>query len=116
LRLAPALVLIAACARSAPSESDLVAAAQDETRQFFALAEGGDCDHLEHRMQLPALCKNMVHEFAETHAHLLSIDEAKLDGRDKHVVLVSVSAQTTKELRHWIVRAKWTADGWRLAL
>jgi hypothetical protein len=116
LRVAFALIVVAACARTTPSERELVAGAQDETRRFFALAEGGDCDHLEQMMQLPAHCKDMVHEFAETHAHLLAIDEAKLDGRDKHVVLVTVQAQTTKELRHWIVRAKWTADGWRLAL
>ncbi|MGE5185213.1 MAG: hypothetical protein ACM31C_24255 [Acidobacteriota bacterium] len=116
MRLACALVLLAACARSTPSERELVAGAQDETRRFFALAEGGDCDHLEAMMQLPAQCHNMVREFLDTHAHLLAIDEAELDGRDKHVVLVTVKAQTTKELRRWIVRAKWTAGGWRLAL
>lgn len=116
MRLAFAVVVLAACSHSPPSESELVASAQDETRQFFALAEGNDCAHLEHMMLLPASCKDTVHQFQETHAHLLSIDSAKLDGRDKHVVLVDVTAQTTKELRHWIVRAKWTADGWRLAL
>ena len=116
MRLASALIVVAACARSTPSERELVAGAQDETRKFFALAEGADCDHLAPMMQLPERCKDMVQEFQETHAHLLSIDEAKLDGRDKHVVLVAVQAQTTKELRHWIVRAKWTTDGWRLAL
>lgn len=116
MRLAIAAVLLAACSHSPPSESELLASAQDETRQFFALAEGGDCGHLQHMMLLPDSCKNMVQQFTETHAHLLAIDGAKLDGRDKHVVLVEVQAQTTKELRHWIVRAKWTADGWRLAL
>ena len=116
MRLAATLVLIAACTRSTPSDGELVAGAQDETRHFFALAEGGDCGHLEPMMQLPAQCKDMVREFQETHAHLLAIEDAKLDGRDKHIVLVSVQAQTTKELRHWIVRAKWTPDGWRLAL
>ncbi len=58
----------------------------------------------------------LVKQFVETRTHLTSIDNAKLDGRDKETVLVNVQAQEKATVHHWIVRAKWTADGWKLAL
>ena len=116
MRLAVALIVLGACARSTPSERDLLSEAQDETRRFFALAEGFDCGELGKLMQKPETCENLVRQFKETHAHLTQIDEAKLDGRDKKTVLVMVQAQAETTVHHWIVRAKWTSDGWKLAL
>lgn len=111
-----ALLLLVACARSEPSERELVAAAQDETRKFFALGEAGDCDRLAQMMQRPATCEGLVHQFRETRVHLSKIAGAKLDGRDKHMVLVTVEAVAPERTHQWIVRAKWTPDGWKLAL
>jgi hypothetical protein len=116
VRIVVALVFVAACSRSTPSESELLAEAQDQTRTFFALGEGGDCERLAGMMQRPNDCKGVVQQFRETHAHLTKIESVKLDGRDKHVVLVSVEATAPEHVHHWIVRAKWTADGWKLAL
>jgi len=67
-------------------------------------------------MQRPALCEDLVRQLRETHAHLSKIEDAKLDGRDKRVVLVSVEATAPEHVHHWIVRARWTAEGWKLAL
>ena len=116
MQLARALILLAACGSSAPSERELLAEAQDETRRFFALAEGSDCEQLKPLMQRPETCANLVRQFKETRAHLTRIDEAKLDGRDKTIVLVMVQAQEAEAVHHWIVRAKWTPKGWKLAL
>lgn len=110
------LLITAACARSAPSEHELVSDAQDQTRKFFALGEGGDCDQLTKLMQRPETCASLVKQFLETRTHLTKIVEAKVDGRDKETVLVSVEAQEAKTVHHWIVRAKWTKEGWKLAL
>ena len=116
MRFASALVVLVACTRSAPSERELIASAQDETRRFFALGEGGDCTQLARMMQRPAQCENLVRQFRETRAHLTKIESAQLDGRDKHVVLVRVEATATDRVHQWIVRARWTEDGWKLAL
>lgn len=116
MRTVLALVVVAACARSTPSEPELLSAAQNETRRFFAIGESGDCDELSALMQRPGDCQNLVHQFKESHVHLTKIEGAKLDGRDKHVVLVSVQAQSPERVHQWIVRAKWTREGWKLAL
>jgi len=115
----PALVLIvalAACHRGAPSQEELVAGAQDETRQFFALAESGDCKTLTAQLAHPETCDTMVEEFRQTHTHLRSITGAKLDGRDPEMVLVTVEAPSKKFEHTFIVRVKWTPDGWKVAL
>ena len=116
MRTAVALIVLAACARSGPSERELVSAGQDATRTFFALGEAGDCSQLAHMLQRPSTCEELVAQFRETHAHLSKIEGAKLDGRDKQLVLVSVVATAPEHIHHWIVRAKWTPDGWKLAL
>ncbi len=109
--------MIAACSRSgAPSEDSLVSDAQDQTRKFFAFGEGGDCEQLSKLMQRPETCPELVRQFVETRTHLSKITGAKLDGRDKETVLVSVEAQEKATTHLWIVRAKWTKDGWKLAL
>lgn len=114
-----ALVLVAAlaaCHRGAPSQEELLQQAQDETRQFFALAESGDCKALQPQLAHPETCDNMVEEFRHTHTHLKSITGAKLDGRDPQLVLVTVEAPSLKFEHTFIVRAKWTEDGWKVAL
>lgn len=117
LRPTLALLVIAACSRSgAPSEDELVSDAQDQTRKFFAHGEGGDCDQLSKLMQRPETCAALVKQFLETRTHLTKISGAKLDGRDKDTVLVTVEAQEKDTIHHWIVRAKWTKEGWKLAL
>lgn len=117
MRPSLALLLIAtACARSAPSEHELVSEAQDQTRRFFALGEGGDCEQLTKLMQRPETCAALVQQFLETRTHLKTIADAKLDGRDKDTVLVSVEALEKDKVHRWIVRAKWTKEGWKLAL
>ena len=116
MRTALALFIFAACARSTPSEHELVSESQDETRTFFALGEAGDCGKLGPKLERPGECENLVRQFRETHVHLAKIEGAKVDGRDKHVVLVSVEAQSPEKIHHWIVRARWTPEGWRFAL
>jgi hypothetical protein len=116
VRHALALFVLVACARSTPSEHELVSAAQDETRVFFALGEGGDCGKLAPKLQRPNECEDLVRQFRETRTHLTKIEGAKLDGRDKQTVLVSVEASAPERVHHWIVRAKWTPEGWRFAL
>jgi hypothetical protein len=116
VRFAVSILFLGACARSTPSERVLVSEAQDETRRFFALAEGSDCGELGKLMLKPESCESLVKQFKDTHAHLTQIDEAKLDGRDKQMVLVMVQAQAETTVHHWIVRAKWTSKGWKLAL
>lgn len=116
MRTALALLLFTACARSAPSEHELVSAAQDATRTFFALGEAGDCAKLGSMMQRPSDCERLVQQFRETRVHLTKIAGSKLDGRDKQVVLVSVDATAPDKVHHWIVRAKWTPEGWKLSL
>lgn len=108
--------MLAACARSEPSERELLSGAQDATRTFFALGEGGDCKQLAPMLQRPATCDDLVRQFRDTHAHLSQVLGAKIDGRDKHMVLVSVDATAPEHVHHWIVRAKWTSSGWKLAL
>ena len=115
-RFLPALLLVTACARSAPDEAELVRTAQDEARTFFALLESSDCSQIRPMMQFPGRCDDTLHEYRETHSHLSQVVEAKLDGRDKHTVLVTVDVQSTKHEHHWIARVKWTKDGWKVAL
>jgi hypothetical protein len=116
VRFVPALIVVLACKSSQPSERELIADAQDQTRTFFALGEGGDCERLAGMMLRPAGCAELVKQFKDTHAHLSKIEGAKLDGRDKETVLVSVEATAPEHVHHWIVRAKWTTEGWKLAL
>ena len=111
-----ALLVITACARSTPGEHELVSEAQDETRTFFALGEAGNCDKLAAMMQRPETCKDLTRQFLESHTHLTKVVSAKLDGRDKETVLVSVEAQEKTTVHEWIVRAKWTKQGWKFAL
>ena len=105
-----------ACHRGAPTDDDLVREAQDQTRTFFSLAEGGDCEQLTKLLARPESCHEFVHEMQETHTHLTSIDGARIDGRDPHMVLVSVHAQAGKLAHAWVVHAKWTADGWKVSM
>lgn len=116
MRAALVLILLTACARSTPSGHELVSEAQDQTRTFFALGESGNCDKLAGMLQRPETCKDLARQFLETHTHLTKIVSAKLDGRDKETVLVSVEAQEKATVHEWIVRAKWTKQGWKLAL
>lgn len=111
-----ALVVLVACARSTPSEHELVSEAQDQTRKFFAYGEGGDCKQLAKMMQQPDTCETLVRQFIETKTHLSRVIDAKRDGRDPQMVLVNVEAQEGTKLHRWIVRAKWTKQGWKLAL
>ena len=109
-------MMLTACARSTPSGHELVSEAQDQTRTFFALGESGNCDKLAPMLQRPDTCKDLTRQFLETHTHLTKIVSAKLDGRDKETVLVSVEAQEKAITHQWIVRAKWTKQGWKFAL
>lgn len=108
--------MLTACARSIPGERELVSEAQDQTRTFFALGESGNCDKLAPMLQRPETCKELARQFLETHTHLKKIVSSKLDGRDKDTVLVSVEAQEKAVIHSWIVRAKWTKQGWKFAL
>ncbi len=110
------VVLLAACHHAPPSPEELLREAQDTTRQFFAVAEGGDCAQLAPVLARPAGCAAMVEEFKATHSHLSQIEGVRIDGRDPQVVLVTVKVNSTKHEHTWVVRAKWTADGWRFAL
>ena len=110
------IALVAACKRGEPSADQLVKDAQDQTRRFFALAEGGDCAALGEMLVRPASCEGLVHQMRETNTHLTSIESAKIDGRDPHLVLVTVMTQATKHAHSWIVQAKWTPDGWKVSL
>lgn len=116
MRFTIPLLILLACCRSEPSDSELLSAGQDATRTFFAQAEGGDCHQLASMLQRPQSCDGLVQQFRETHTHLSKIDGATLDGRDKHMVLVTVEASGESKAYHWIVRAKWTPNGWKLAL
>lgn len=116
MRTVTLLLLLAACTRSGPSEHELLSDGQDQTRAFFALGESGDCSQLAPMMQQPAMCEKLVQQFRDTHAHLDKIQGAKIDGRDKHMVLVNVDATSPGHVYHWIVRATWTPQGWKLAL
>ena len=110
------LALAAACKRGEPAADELIAEAKDQTRRFFALAEGGDCAELAELLPRPATCEGLVLQMRETKTHLTSVDGAKIDGRDRHLVLVNVTAQATKHTHRWIVHAKWTPDGWKVSL
>ena len=115
-RLLVVLLLVAACKRGEPTTDELLADAQDQTRRFFALAEGGDCAALAELLPRPDTCEGLVLQMRETKTHLESIEGAKIDGRDPHLVLVNVKAQATKHTHRWIVHAKWTPDGWKVSL
>lgn len=67
-------------------------------------------------MQHPDTCELLVRQFIETKTHLSKIIDAKLDGRDPHMVLVNIEALEEAKIHRWIVRAKWTKQGWKLAL
>jgi hypothetical protein len=110
------IALAAACTRGGPGADQLIADAQDQTRRFFALAEGGDCAALGELLARPASCEGLVHQMRETRTHLTAIEGAKLDGRDPHLVLVTVKTQAAKHAHSWIVQAKWTPDGWKVSL
>jgi hypothetical protein len=110
------LLILVGCARSEPSERELLSAGQDATRTFFAQAEAGDCSQLSGMLQRPQACDGLVKQFRETHTHLSKILGAKIDGRDKHTVLVNVEASGEQQVFHWIVRATWTPEKWKFAL
>lgn len=116
MRFTITLLILASCARSEPGERELLSAAEDATRTFFAHGEAGDCGELAPMLQRPSTCESLVSQFKETHVHLSKIESAKIDGRDKHMALVSVEAAGPTQVYHWIVRATWTPNGWKLAL
>jgi len=115
-RLAIVLVAVSACNHAAPSQEELLRDAPDQTRKFFAMAEGGDCEHLKPLLARPDGCADMVEEFKKSHTHLASVVGAEIDGRDPHVVLVKVDAPSTKFDHTWVLRVKWTEDGWKVSL
>lgn len=106
----------AACQRGEPTTDELLREAQDQTRRFFALAEGGDCEQLTKLLARPETCEEFVEEVRETRTRLTSIDNARIDGRDPHLVLVSVRAQAVKLKHSWVVHAKWTKHGWKVSM
>ncbi len=86
-------------------------------RQFFHFAEAGDCARLQPLMAKPDECENVVRQFAETKAHLVSIDESKVDGRDPKARLVYTTVAFGKRDDHkWILRAAQNDAGWKLRL
>jgi len=115
-RLFVVIAVAAACKRGEPTTDELLAGAQDQTRRFFALAEGGDCAALAELLPRPETCEGLVLQMRETKTHLTAIEGAKLDGRDRHLVLVNVTAQATKHTHRWIIHAKWTPGGWKVSL
>ena len=91
--------------------------APDVMRQFFTLAEAGDCAQLSSRMQRPEQCSDFVADMQRTKSHFQTITNTRIDGRDPDVVLVTVNVMSAKDhLRIWVLRAKWTADGWKVSL
>jgi hypothetical protein len=114
--VAPLLIAVSACHHAAPSQEELLETAPNQTRQFFALAEGGDCKALAPLLAHPETCDSMVEEFKRTHTHLSSIVGTKIDGRDPMLVLVTVDAPSTKFDHTFVVRVKWTEAGWKVAL
>ena len=58
-------------------------ASKQAIKEFFQFAEAGDCARLQPLMAKPEECENIVRQFNETKTHLVSIDEAKVDGRNR---------------------------------
>src|SRR5205823_5801888 len=106
----------AGCHRGTPSRDELLSEGQNQARQFFALAEGADCAQLRPLMARPEGCDEVVRDFKASHSHLSEIEEAKVDGRDAHMVLVTCLIHSAKHDHRWIVRATWSPHGWKVDL
>lgn len=113
--IAISLVLVAgACHRAGAVDPEASKAA---VQQFFQYAEAGDCARLQPLMAKPDECENIVRQFTETKTHLISIDDAKIDGRDRAAALVYTTVVFGKKENHkWIVRASHVGDAWKVRL
>ncbi|GAC1393370.1 MAG: hypothetical protein NVSMB47_00550 [Polyangiales bacterium] len=137
MRLTPillALQLLSACNCSktrgapAPVEDPLpdysggLAPAEDAVKAFFKATETGDCDTLGRLMILDKpwskeVCDGVIEDFKRNNAHIGRIVESKIDGRDKHVVLVTTIVVYQKEsgAEHtWVVRTEWRGGAWKV--
>lgn len=106
------LLAAGACHRAGAVDPE---ASKQAIKDYFQFAEAGDCARLQPLMAKPEECENTVRMFAETKTHLISIDEAKVDGRDRGAVLVYTTVVFGKKDNHkWIMRAARVGDGWKV--
>ena len=108
------LALVGACHRGSGADAD---SARHAVQQFYQYAEAGDCARLQPLMAKPDECENIVRQFVESKTHLLSIDGAEPDGRDRSAMLVYTTVKFGKKENHkWLVRAAHAGDGWKVRL
>jgi hypothetical protein len=111
------LALVGACHRGGSGGGGGFDDTRRAVQQYFQFAEAGDCARLQPLMAKPEECENIVRQFNETKTHLVSIDDAKVDGRDASVVLVYTTVVFGKKDNHkWIVRAAHVGDAWKVRL
>jgi hypothetical protein len=108
------LTLVGACHRGAGGDA---ASARRAVEQFYGYAEAGDCARLQPLMAKPDECENIVRQFVESKTHLVSIDGAEADGRDRAAMLVYTTVKFGKKENHkWVVRAAHVGEGWKVRL
>jgi hypothetical protein len=76
---------------------------------YFDAAGRGDCPALiglRNRPMTTAECEDYVHVFQGTRTRLLSIEEVKIDGRDRSVVLVKTKLEFGDKERSWLLRVE----------
>lgn len=106
--LSGALAGESACS-SRPDPETLVPRAKDAVMAYFDAASRGDCPALialRNRPMTPAECEDHVHVFQGSRTRLVSIEEAKIDGRDRSAVLVSTKLTFGDKGRSWLLRVE----------
>jgi hypothetical protein len=108
------LALVGACHRGGDAGS--FDAPRRVVQEFYQFAEAGDCARLQPLMAKPDECENIVRQFVESKTHLVSIDDAKRDGRGDAVLVYTTVAFGKKENHKWVVRATRAGDSWKVRL
>ncbi len=131
---AVALVASAACSRSSsdaprPAASgsatalpgpEAIAQARDAARQFFLAADAGDCPALT-RMRRDGwtdeACEDFVHHYKANRTRLTELSDAKPDGRNRSVILVTALLEMPgkdDKPHRWVLPIEKRADGWKV--
>lgn len=106
--LAAAILGVSACS-SRPDPESLVPPARDAVLLYFDAAARGDCPaliELRSRPMTPEECEDHVHVFQGSRTRLLSIEDAKVDGRDRSAVLVKTRLEFGGKERSWLMRVE----------
>lgn len=105
---AAALIGVNACS-SRPDPASLVPRAKDAVLLYFDAADRGDCPALvglRSRPMTEAECEDHVHVFQGSRTRFLSIEDAKIDGRDRSAVLVKTKLEFGGKERSWLMRVE----------